>query len=233
MFDIILPLADCVCIGVLVLALYFPRHRRRDLVAAFLAVNVGVMAVAAALAATSVNVGLGLGLFGVLALIRLRSAELRQHEIAYYFASLALGLIGGLAAPMGWAAVAFMGAIVLTLALADWRGAARADRSRVVVLPGLHPEGPSLDQQLSALLGPGVVGAAVRKLDAVRGETTLAVRFASTGQAGVGLAGVGQAGVGQAGVGQPDTGRADTSQPGWAGQDGPPARGQDGGEVRR
>ncbi|MDR2378869.1 MAG: DUF4956 domain-containing protein [Bifidobacteriaceae bacterium] len=179
MFDFILPLADAAAITVLVLVLYYPRHRRRDLVAAFLAVNVGVMAVAAALAATSVNVGLGLGLFGVLALIRLRSAELQQHEIAYYFASLALGLIGGLASPMGWAAVVFMVAVVVVLGAADWRGGARPNRVRTVVLPGLHPGGPELDRQLAALFGAEPLLASVRKLDAVRQETVVAVRAAS------------------------------------------------------
>ena len=45
---------------------------------------------------SAATVGLGLGLFGVLSIIRLRSDELGQHEIAYYFAALAIGLIGGL-----------------------------------------------------------------------------------------------------------------------------------------
>jgi hypothetical protein len=184
MFHVILPLADAICIAVLVLGLYYPRHGRRDLVAAFLAVNVGVLAVAAALAATSVNVGLGLGLFGVLALIRLRSAELRQHEIAYYFASLALGLIGGLAAPMEWVAVGFMAAIVAVLGLADWHGSARADRAITLVLPGVHAAGPDLDGRLTAILGGLPASASVRKVDAVREETVVSVRLARSAGAG-------------------------------------------------
>ncbi|MDR2453596.1 MAG: DUF4956 domain-containing protein [Bifidobacteriaceae bacterium] len=181
MFAIVLPLADAVCIAILVLAMYYPRHRRRDLVAAFLAVNFGVLAVASALSATSINVGLGLGLFGVLALIRLRSAELRQHEIAYYFASLALGLIGGLAAPMGLVGVALMGLIVAVLGLADWGGKARADRSVTVVLPGLRPAGPALDSAMRDLFGAALTAAEVRKLDAVRGETLVVVRTRAAG----------------------------------------------------
>lgn len=39
--------ADLVAIAVLTFAVYFPRHHRRDLVVAFLGVNVGVLAVAA------------------------------------------------------------------------------------------------------------------------------------------------------------------------------------------
>lgn len=42
------------------------------------------------------SAGVGLGLFGVLSIIRLRSEELSQREVAYYFASLSLGLLGGL-----------------------------------------------------------------------------------------------------------------------------------------
>ncbi|MET0812089.1 MAG: DUF4956 domain-containing protein, partial [Microbacterium sp.] len=44
------------------LGLYYRRHHRRDLVVAFLGVNVGVMAVAAVLGTAEVALGLGLGL---------------------------------------------------------------------------------------------------------------------------------------------------------------------------
>ena len=41
---------DLAAMAVLVFGLYFPRHRRADLVAAFLGVNVGVLAVTMILA---------------------------------------------------------------------------------------------------------------------------------------------------------------------------------------
>ena len=77
---------DLIAIAVLTFAVYFPRHHRKDLVAAFLGVNVGVLAVAMVLGSSTVSAGLGLGLFGVLSIIRLRSSEIAQHEVAYYFA---------------------------------------------------------------------------------------------------------------------------------------------------
>jgi len=40
---------DLVAVTLLVFGLYFPRHRRRDLVVAYLGVNVGVLAVAGSL----------------------------------------------------------------------------------------------------------------------------------------------------------------------------------------
>ena len=88
-------LANIIAICILVFAIYLPRHHRRDLAVAYLGVNVGVMAVSIGLLNSAVAAGLGLGLFGVLSIIRLRSDELAQHEVAYYFSSLALGLLGG------------------------------------------------------------------------------------------------------------------------------------------
>ena len=82
---------DIAAIVVLVFGLYFPRHRRRDLVVSYLGVNIGVLAVAEALTSARVDAaGLGFGLFGVLSIIRLRSAELDQQEVAYYFVAIAL-----------------------------------------------------------------------------------------------------------------------------------------------
>ena len=87
---------------VLSLGLYYRRHHRRDLVVAFLGVNVGVLVVAAVLGTAEVAMGLGLGLFGVLSIIRLRSSEISQREVAYYFAALAIGLVAGLPQTDPW-----------------------------------------------------------------------------------------------------------------------------------
>ena len=85
---------DLAAVLVLVFCLYFPRNRRRDMVVALLGVNVGVMAIATAFTQVEANLGLGVGLFGVLSIIRLRSSELGQPEIDYYFGSIALGMLG-------------------------------------------------------------------------------------------------------------------------------------------
>lgn len=81
--------ADLSAISILTFVLYLRRHRRRDLVVSYLGMNVGVLAVATALSGSAAGLGLGLGLFGVLSIIRLRSTELAQHEVAYYFSALA------------------------------------------------------------------------------------------------------------------------------------------------
>ena|GEM_PF-4764778 len=61
----------------------------------YLGVTLGVLAVADAFTSTDLSAGLGFGLFGVLSIIRLRSSELDQPEVAYYSAALALGVLGG------------------------------------------------------------------------------------------------------------------------------------------
>jgi len=111
---------DLVAISILVFALYFPRHRRRDLVVSYLGVNIGVIAVAEALTSTDVNAaGLGFGLFGVLSIIRLRSFELDQQEVAYYFVALALGVLGGVPISPDWLAPALIVALLVAIFIGD------------------------------------------------------------------------------------------------------------------
>src|SRR5665811_1558883 len=111
--------ADLAAITVLVYLSYFPRHRRREMVLAYIGLNVGVLAVAMVLTGSAVSIGLGMGLFGVLSLIRLRSDELSHEEVAYYFAALALGLIFGLTPDPAWLAPALGALIVLVMVVVD------------------------------------------------------------------------------------------------------------------
>ncbi len=62
--QLVMFLADLVAVSLLTFGLHYRRHRRRDLVVAYLGVNVGVLAVASALGFSSVGAGLGLGLVG-------------------------------------------------------------------------------------------------------------------------------------------------------------------------
>ena len=151
---------DLAAMLVLVLGLYFPRHRRSDLVAAFLGVNVGVLAVATVLANSTVSAGLGLGLFGVLSIIRLRSTEISQGEIAYFFASLALGLLGGIqTAPLALVAI-LMTLVVASLWIGDSPRLAARNRHQVIQLDrAIADEAAFLGavRQAAALAGAGWV----------------------------------------------------------------------------
>lgn len=173
----VLYLVDLVAVTVLAFGLYFPRHRRRDLVVAYLGVNVGVLAVAATLATSSVGAGLGLGLFGVLSIIRLRSTELSQTEVAYYFAALALGLLGGLGATTGWLSLAGMALVVGVMAAVDHPRVLRRAQSQSVVVDRALTDRAELTRYLEELLGAEVRGVSVQRLDLVNDTTWVDVRY--------------------------------------------------------
>lgn len=169
--------ADLIAASLLTFGIYFPRHRRRDLVVAFLGVNVGVLAVASALANSSVGAGLGLGLFGVLSIIRLRSAELDQHEIAYYFASLALGLLAGLASVGDERPAILMALIVAVMYVAGHPRLFRRYRQQLMLLDKAHTDEVALIAHLENLLGGRVHQVTVQKVDLVNDTTLVDVRF--------------------------------------------------------
>lgn len=169
--------ADVVAVTVLVFALYFPRYRRKDMVVAILSLNVGVMAVATALASSEVSAGLGLGLFGVLSIIRLRSAELAQEEIAYYFSALALGLLAGFELSPAWMSPALMAAIVLALFVGDHPSLFATSRHQSVTLDEAITDEAQLTARLEALLGAEVLRLKVKKVDLVDDTTSVDVRF--------------------------------------------------------
>lgn len=172
-------LADLVAISVLCFAVYYPRHRRRELLVAFLGVNVGVLAVTTALVASDATLGLGLGLFGVLSIIRLRSFELGQHEVAYYFTALALGLLGGLGSLNLPLTTLLMAVLVLVIAAADSPRLFSRDHQQLVLLDGAYTHEPTLASALESVVGGRVTRLLVQKVDLVNDTTLVDVRYRS------------------------------------------------------
>ncbi|GIJ20619.1 DUF4956 domain-containing protein [Micromonospora lutea] len=197
MSQLILFAIDIGAVVLLVFGLYFPRHRRRDLVVAYLGVNVGVLAVASALSASNVGAGLGLGLalFGVLSIIRLRSTELDQHEVAYYFSALALGILGALSTTSIWLSAGLMGLIVVVMFLGDHPRLLRHYRHQIMVLDSAVTDHVTLVAQLEQLLGGRVHVATVQRLDLVNETTWVDVRYSVKGRSARAAAAPAQAGV--------------------------------------
>ena len=168
---------DIAAASLLVFGLYFPRHRRRDMVVAFLGINIGVLAVTQALSSTTVSAGLGLGLFGVLSIIRLRSAEMDQNEVAYFFASLALGLLGGFPVTPTWMTPALMLALLAAIGIGDHPRLFGSYRHQVMVLDRAYTDETELRARLEQLLGGAVHRFTVRKVDLVEDITSVDVRY--------------------------------------------------------
>ena len=169
--------ADLVALAILVGALYIPRHGRRDLVAAYIGVNVGVLAVTLLLSTSdNVGAGLGLGLFGVLSIIRLRSSSLAQGEVAYFFAALALGLLGGIKSHLIIVAI-LMALILASLWVGDHPALMRRNRNQVVTLDRAISDENELITELEDLLGAQVRSVDLKSLDLVNDTTIVEVHY--------------------------------------------------------
>ena len=168
--------ADLIAITLLVGALYIPRHGRRDLVAAYIGVNVGVLAVTLLLSTASVAAGLGLGLFGVLSIIRLRSSSLAQGEVAYFFAALALGLLGGIESHIIIVAI-LMALILASLWVGDHPALMRRNRNQTVTIDRAISDEDELVGELEDLLGATVRNVDLKSLDLVNDTTIVEVHY--------------------------------------------------------
>jgi len=172
-----LPLVvDLLALAVVVSA-YFRRHQRRDLVLAYVALNVGVLAVTMMLSSGSVGAGLGLGLFGVLSIIRLRSDQITQEEIAYYFVALALGLLAGLHPGPVWVAPALSALIVVAMLVVDHPMVLPRARRQMLTMDRAVPVESELQALIEERLEVDVKHLIVQEIDFVRDMTVVDVRF--------------------------------------------------------
>ena len=146
MTALILIAIDLVAMAALVFGLYFPRHRRADLVAAFLGVNVGVLAVTIILANSTVSAGLGLGLLTGMS-------------------SAVTPLLGGLIA-----------LILVALAFGDSKLVFGRYTSQTVQLDRAIADPAELKATLEQRLGASVASVNVVKLDLVNDLTLVDVR---------------------------------------------------------
>ncbi|MEV5511132.1 DUF4956 domain-containing protein [Streptomyces orinoci] len=169
---------DLTAVCLLTFLIYHPRHRRRDLVPAYLALNAGVFTVVAVLAEAGARGGtvLGFGLFGVLSIVRLRSDAVQQEEVAYYFTTLVLGLICGLPRlPLAMAAALSTVLLAAVWAADSPRLLARCARA-VVTLDTVHGCPAALRADLARRLGEPL-NWTVREVDFVRDLMVVDVRY--------------------------------------------------------
>jgi hypothetical protein len=147
------------------------------MVTSYLAINIGLLTVTSALAGGGLDIAVGFGLFAVLSIIRLRSTELDQSDVAYYFAALALGLIGGLGPTPVWLGPLLIAMIVVMLLLVDHPRLFARARMTTLVLDTAFTDERALLAHLGTLLGGRVHTITVRRVDLVEATTTVEVRY--------------------------------------------------------
>ncbi|WP_026126879.1 DUF4956 domain-containing protein [Nocardiopsis xinjiangensis] len=167
---------DLTAIFFLSYVLYFRRHGRRDLVLAYVALNVGIFSVVAMLTTKEVGLAVGFGLFGVLSILRLRSDTISQGEIGYYFTAIALGLINAVAAPAPWTMLGFDALLLGVMYVADHPGLLSRSRRTVLTLDVVHEDEEDLRRELERRLRGRVQHVLVQEVDYVRDLMVLDVR---------------------------------------------------------
>jgi hypothetical protein len=168
---------NVVAIFLLAYTLYFRRHRRADLLLAYVALNIGVFVAISLLTTVRLDVALGFGLFAMLSIIRLRSSAVTQQEVAYYFVALVMGLVNGLDINDRWLTVGIN--VLLLVAMLGVDSAPLRDRARRldVTLDVVHADEASLVADLERRLGGKVMHHEVNDIDYVRGTMLVDVRY--------------------------------------------------------
>jgi uncharacterized protein DUF4956 len=168
---------DIVAIVVLAYVLYFRRHRRADLLLAYVSLNIGIFMVMSLLGSVRVDVALGFGLFAILSIIRLRSTSVTQQEVAYYFVALVLGLANGLNLDNRVLIVLVNVVLVLTMLAVDSQPLRDRARRLDVTLDKVHTDEAALVADLERRLGGTVMHHEVNEIDHTRGTMLVDVRY--------------------------------------------------------
>ena len=167
---------DLATISLLAAGLFLRRHRRQDLMAVYVAFNVGLFAVLTFLSNSQLSAGVGFGVFGVLSIIRLRSEAYNNVEIAYFFLSLATGLVNALPGrPLGLSAGLDV-AIVLTMYFVDSPTLHDGSSTSLVVLDRVYDGEAALRLDLETRLSAEVLHTKVVEVDYLRESTKVEVR---------------------------------------------------------
>jgi len=113
----------------------------------------------------------------VLSIIRLRSSEISQREVAYYFAALAMGLMAGLPTTDIRPVTALIALILAVLWAADHPRILSRSRHQIVRLDRAESDETTLRTMIAERVGGEVTSLTVQELDFVNDTTLVDVRF--------------------------------------------------------
>ena len=169
--------ADLLAIFLLAFVLYFRRHRRADLLLAYVALNIGIFVAMSLLSRVRVDIALGFGLFAILSIIRLRSSAVTQQEVAYYFVALVLGLVNGLGLDDRWILGMANVLLIATMLVVDSTPLRERARRMDITLDVVHSDDAALVADLERRLGGRVMHHVVNEVDYVRDVMVVDVRY--------------------------------------------------------
>ena len=146
---------DLGVIALLAFALFYRRHRDREMTVAIAAINITLWALTGALASYTLSLGVGFALFAVISIIRLRSAPASWVSMAYLLVGLGSGLIIGLTGFNLYEKIEYSAFLVLVMALVDARfflKGKRDDHKTSITLDGTNVDPDYLESRVETIL---------------------------------------------------------------------------------
>jgi hypothetical protein len=178
--------ADILAITIVAFAIYFRRHSRRDLLMIYTTLNVGLFVAMTVISLQETAIGVGFGLFAILSIIRIRSEEFTNSELAYAFISLIIALVNSLgvadATPTlneGFFILILNVLAVLVVFVMDHPRLLRKVGHQQIILDTIHSNDQSLRADLEKRLNVRVLDYVIANVDYVREITVLNVRYAT------------------------------------------------------
>jgi len=167
---------DVLSLLVLVGWLYRRRVAAAEMTMVFAALNVGLFAAVVAIGSGDFKVGVGFGLFGLLSLVRLRSAAFSVKDMAYTFMALVLALVNALPERHYWLALTLDVVLLLTMWWVDDSRARPLTRVMRMTLDRAVVDPAEVRAEVERRMGRPPVAVLVEQVDYVRETTTVAVR---------------------------------------------------------
>jgi hypothetical protein len=167
---------DVLSMLVLVGLLYRRRAAAPEMTLVFTALNIGLFAAVTAIGSGSFPTGIGFGLFGLLSLVRLRSAAFTLKDVAYTFVALILALVNGLPERNFAVVVALDVVLLLAIWLTDESRVTRPTRVVRITLDRALTDTDEATAEVRRRMGIEPVGLTVDDVDFVRDTTRVRVR---------------------------------------------------------
>jgi hypothetical protein len=168
---------DVIAIMLLVGWLYRRRRPLAEIPLVLTALNIGLFAAMTAITAGKFPTGVGFGLFGILSMVRLRSAAFTLRDVAYAFTALVMALASGLPQRQMWLVVAIDVLLLIAVAVVDDPASHRPTRTVRVTLDQVYRDPDDIRADVAARLGAQPLSVTVDEVDYVRETTRVSVRF--------------------------------------------------------
>ncbi|MCW2830692.1 MAG: hypothetical protein JWP31_1384 [Aeromicrobium sp.] len=168
---------DVLSLLVLVGVLYRRRQSAPAMPLVYTALNVGLFTALTAISAGSFKAGIGFGLFGLLSLVRLRSAAFTLKDVAYTFIALVLALVNGLEQRELWLVASLSVILLVAVWVADDSRSQPATRIMRTTLDHLVLDPGDAQRELDERLGVPILSVAIDEIDFVRETTRVSVRY--------------------------------------------------------